>query len=65
MEGEARKEPYEAPENARGHEWLTNDDGSIDIFGYDAGYHNGPRCVKCGYGFCHHCQSLPDEDCKP
>lgn len=53
--------PYEV--EARGHEWLRNDDGSVDIFGYDGDTHNGPRCVKCGYGFCHHCQSLPDEDC--
>ncbi len=48
----------------RGHEW-QRDGEAIDIFAYQGGgdYHNGPRCVKCGYGFCQHCQSLPDEDC--
>lgn len=28
----------------------------IDICAYMAGdIHNGPRCMICGYGFCHHC----------
>lgn len=35
----------------------NNDD--IDICAYEAGYHNDPRCIVCGYGFCHHC--YPEE----
>lgn len=46
---------YDYMTNTKGHQWRTNEDGSIDIFGYDAGLHNGPICVLCGYSFCHHC----------
>lgn len=57
------KLPYQSPNN-RGHVWKRNDyDRSIDIFGKSAGHHNGPVCVNCGYGFCHHCQTGPDHDC--
>ncbi len=49
--------------NTRGHIWKTDDDGAVDIFGYEYGTHNGPVCVVCGYGFCHHCKELPSEDC--
>lgn len=51
--------------DTRGHQWqIDSFDGELDIFAYEAGdFHNGPRCVKCGYGFCHHCQEMPDEDC--
>ena len=52
--------------NPRGHRWQTfgPDDPEIDTFAYNPeDSHNGPRCVKCGYEFCHHCQDGPDEDC--
>ena len=49
--------------NSRGHVWLKNEDGSVDIFGIAYGYHNGPICELCDYGFCHHCQDLPSVDC--
>lgn len=49
--------------NTRGHEWAVDEDGEIDIFAFEIGMHNGPQCVKCGYGFCHHCHELPEEDC--
>lgn len=58
--------PYSYEVNPRGHVWKTRDDvGSegIDIFGYEIGNHNGPICVNCGYGFCHHCEEIPDHDC--
>lgn len=55
--------PYSAPKNRRGHVWKKEEDGDIDIFGMSAGHHNGPVCVKCGYGFCHHCHELPQMDC--
>lgn len=40
------------------HKWQKNDydKRTVDMFAYEAGeYHNGPRCVRCGAGFCHHC----------
>jgi len=47
-----------------GHVWKKNDyDGGVDIFGFEIGRHNGPVCVVCGYGFCHHCQDVPSIDC--
>ena len=56
---------YKYEVETRGHIWKTNDyDGSVDIFGFEAGkYHNGPICTVCGYGFCHHCQDLPSIEC--
>ena len=55
--------PWEAPNN-RGHVWQTEDGGDVDIFAFNPSkYCNGPLCVHCGYGFCHHCQKLPEEDC--
>lgn len=50
--------------NNKGHSWILNEDGSIDIWAYESGnYCNGPRCKNCGYGFCHHCQKLPSHEC--
>ena len=55
-----------------GHVWMTNKDcdpedykgkrndkyaNEINEFAMSEGNHNGPRCKKCGYGFCHHCLS--------
>ena len=47
----------------RGHTWRKNERGEIDIMAYNVGFHNGPVCEKCGYGFCHHCDEIPDEEC--
>ena len=38
------------------HDWYKNDDGSIDEFAYNNGYHNGPMCKRCDYSFCMHCE---------
>lgn len=54
-------EPFEIDD--KGHRWKREDDGAIDIFGVEWGHHNGPICVNCGYGFCHHCQELPGISC--
>jgi len=51
---------------ARGHVWITDPDDPtcIDIFAYNpADPHNGPKCTRCGYGFCHHCDEGPQQDC--
>jgi len=54
--------------NTRGHVWKREDDypAEVDIFGHESpdGFHNGPVCVVCGYGFCHHCnRNGPTVDC--
>ena len=48
-----------------GHEWVLEDDGTVDIFAHESGdHHNGPRCTRCGQGFCHHCQpDIYQKDC--
>lgn len=42
------------------HKWITYDDGSgdIDLFAggeVSVGFHNGPKCARCGFQFCVHC----------
>lgn len=40
------------------HKWITEEDGSIDMFAAQnlgSEYHNGPKCSVCGFEFCHHC----------
>jgi hypothetical protein len=55
--------PYAYETDTRGHKWQEFG-GEVDIFAYsDGDIHNGPRCTVCGYGFCHHCQNVPDESC--
>jgi len=62
VESKGEQLPY--VKNPRGHVWIRNkDDGVINIFGFEEGFCNGPRCAKCGYGFCHHCHSGPTKDC--
>ena len=39
-----------------GHVLLRDEDGRIDIFGFECDYHNGPRCVRCHDCWCHHCR---------
>ena len=46
------------------HEWKRDEDGTVDVFGFDADTHNGPVCVRCGYGYCHHCQKEPSAPCE-
>lgn len=53
-----------------GHIWMTNGDSEwkadeedsdynreIDSFAYSEGHHNGYKCKKCGFEFCHHCNN--------
>ena len=46
------------------HDWEM-DNGEIDIFAHESGdFHNGPKCKRCGEGFCHHCNpECYDEEC--
>lgn len=47
------------------HTWEQGEDGYINIFAFEEGYHNGPKCVVCGYSFCHHCSDgkVPVKEC--
>lgn len=46
------------------HQWIKNEDGEIDIFAYEVGSCNGPKCSICGYGYCHHCyRESPSKTC--
>lgn len=58
-------EEDEYPQHARGHVWKRDSDGMIDWFaGSDYGFHNGPLCLRCGDGFCEHCNPEKiQEDC--
>jgi hypothetical protein len=56
--------PYETKRGARGHVWKRHEDGTLDILAYNlGGYHNGPMCVRCGYGFCLNCFAGPQKEC--
>ncbi len=49
--------PYHQELEAAGHElYRHDDDGRIDIFRLESGFHNGPECKLCGESWCHHCQ---------
>ena len=48
--------PYHKKLEEAGHVLERGSDGEVDIFVLDAGYHNGPGCVKCGLSWCHHCE---------
>lgn len=49
------QEYYDALE-AAGHKLRRNEDGSVDHWGLDHGYHNGPICLICDDSWCEHCQ---------
>lgn len=44
----------------QGHDWVREENGSIDIFYVDSNEHNGPGCIKCEFSFCHHCHQGKD-----
>ena len=53
--------------NSYDHEWikaakaaghvLRKDEGKVDWFVMDSGFHNGPGCSKCGKSWCQWCTS--------
>ena len=49
----AKSKKHAAPKNP--HKWKCYEDGRIDLFVTDKGFHNGPGCTVCGFTFCHHC----------
>lgn len=38
-----------------GHVWYR-DDGLVDMFRVESGFHNGPECARCHESFCEHCE---------
>lgn len=32
----------------------------IDWFAVDGGFHNGPKCIRCGWSCCQHCTKIQD-----
>ncbi len=45
------------------HQWVRNEDGTINDMVWDYDYHNGPHCERCGACPCMYCE--PDYDDKP
>lgn len=54
------KERWMEAMKAKGHVPVVEDDGSLDMFVCDGGYHNGPGCSSCGWSTCHHCERIED-----
>ena len=50
------KQPVHVHEEFKEHDWYRDEDGNIDEFAMEYGYHNGPACKRCGYSFCEHCK---------
>lgn len=42
------------------HDWVKNEDGSVDEWAWESGFHNGVVCRRCGEHFCVNC--VPDYD---
>jgi len=53
------------PPTLNGHVWETKEDGTINMWSLNNEPHNGPRCVNCQKGFCHHCHDLTDPNGVP
>lgn len=43
-----------------GHKLQRDEDGDIDVFAVDSGFHNGPACEACRDSWCHHCTSADE-----
>ena len=47
------------------HNWQKNENGNVDEWAWEAGFHNGVFCMDCGRSVCVHCD--PDymelDDC--
>lgn len=50
--------PFHVKLEAAGHKLIRNEDGEVDVFRLDAGFHNGPECELCGKVWCHHCETI-------
>lgn len=55
VERHTAKPPVHIHEEYPEHDWERDEDGKIDEFALDYGFHNGPGCSRCYYSFCIHC----------
>ena len=37
------------------HDWIRDENGEIDEWAAENGYHNGPLCKRCYHSFCIYC----------
>lgn len=50
--------------HSRKHLWYKNENGEIDMWRLDVGFHNGPECQVCHASFCVYCTpNFDDEEC--
>lgn len=46
------------------HDWYLDEDGEIDVWRMEYGYHNGPGCRRCEKIWCQHCEpEIWDQEC--
>ena len=66
VEKQIAKKPKHVVEKYGKHKWKRNENGEIDDFAWDYGYHNGVVCEVCGESVCVHCEPDYDnkEDCE-
>lgn len=48
---------------AAGHVLYRTEDGDVNCWIVDGGYHNGPGCLRCGDAWCEHCDEGKIEPC--
>lgn len=65
-EGQRAKKPEHFYKKYGKHQWRRKENGEIDDFAWDFGYHNGVACEICGETVCVHCNPDYDEldDCE-
>ena len=44
------------------HNWKKDRYGEIDEMAWDAGFHNGPVCLRCNCAFCISCETYEEQD---
>jgi hypothetical protein len=57
-DGVEKPSPFVVAALAKGHDLKRDEDGDVDIFVVDVGYHNGPGCIACGWDACMHCDGI-------
>ena len=62
LEKQIPKKPIHIHEVYPKHDWIRDEDGEIDMWVMDVGFHNGPGCKRCGASFCEHCDPDYDEE---
>ena len=56
------KKPVHIHEVYPKHDWFCDEDGEIDMWAMESGFHNGPMCQRCYHSECHHCNPYWDND---